>query len=513
MTSKKLLLTLVIALLCASSIYSQGFNSVYSKDGISVFAVGNSGNVFRSYDGGVSYISTPVGAVNLNSVASFNSTIVIAANSGLIYYSTNDGVTWNNQTLGSQNFNSVSFADANVGWAVGDAGTIYKTVNGGLNWSVQVSPNSNNLRSVKATSTTNAAACGDNGTVIYTTNGTSWTAYAVGTTKNLLSIDQKGTTTICGGVDGFAVKYVGATVSYIDYNIVSKSEVRGISMIDANTYYSCGGGGFVKKSADAGATFTHQANPMIAPLSSIYFYDANKGWAVASTNNAVIRTTDGGNTWSFQTGVTMSFSWSQKQSGSSNIGNGFALNPNNKNEIFCMMNNTLYRSLDKGETWTNISTCSIGGSCHTLFVSPTDTNLMLCSKGSSGGQVARTTNYGVTWTSVWGPGTLTSYGMPLQMDDNNPNVCYLAPDNAVVLRSTNFGLTWSSWGNHTFRSPCDVAVQFGNSSVLWVADGITGSGQGDFWKSVDTGKTWTMIHTIFTCISYNMGVRRVLEIY
>src|SRR5438477_2287957 len=218
MTSKKLLLILTAVLLYAANTYSQGFNSVYSKDGVSVFAVGNNGNVFRSFDGGLNYIYTPVGAVNLNGVANFNNTIVIAANSGLIYYSVNDGTTWNNLSLGSQNFNSVSFADANTGWAVGDAGTIYKTVNGGLNWTSQTSPNSNNLRSVKATTTIAAVACGDNGTVIYTTNGTAWSSYTTGTTKNLLSVDQKVSTIIAGGIDGFALKYTGSWTN-IDYKI------------------------------------------------------------------------------------------------------------------------------------------------------------------------------------------------------------------------------------------------------------------------------------------------------
>ena len=106
---------------------AQGFNSVYSKDGISVIASGNNGNVFRSYDGCLNFLSFSIGSVNLNSIVNFNNTIIITGNSGIIYYSTNDGSTWNNQTLGTQNINSISFADANTGWAVGDGGTIYKS--------------------------------------------------------------------------------------------------------------------------------------------------------------------------------------------------------------------------------------------------------------------------------------------------------------------------------------------------------------------------------------------------
>ena len=494
--SKIILLFASLACISGSLFAQGGFNSVYSKDGTIVIAVGNSGNCFISYDGGANFGSYPVGAVNLNSVAHFGSNIVIAGNSGLIFNSTNNGNTWNNSANGAQNLNGITMADANTGWVVGNNGAIYKTTNGGVNWSSQTSPNANNLRSVKATSTTAAVACGDNGTVIYTTNGSTWTAYTTGATMNLLAVDQKGTTIIATGADGKAYKYNGSTWSPIDYKILVKSEIRGISMIDANNFYSCGGGGFVRKSTDGGTTFTIQKNPMIAPLSSIYFINGIMGWAVANTNNAIMRTTDGGASWNFQSAVTVTFNnWVLKQSSSSNIGNGFCLHPTNKNGIFCMMGNIVYRSLDKGETWVNIATCATGGACHTFFVSPLDTNIMMCSKGSSGGYVCRSTNYGATWTSVWGPGTLTSYGMPLQMDDNNPSVYYLAPDNHVFMKSTDNGLTFSDIGTYTFRSPCDIAVQFYNSSVIWVGDGTTSVGLGDFWKSTNGGVNWTMIQT------------------
>ncbi len=498
MTAKKLLFILVAALISIPQIYSQGtgFNSVYSKDGIGVIAVGNNGNVFRSYDGGLTYGSYPVGVVNLNSIVTFGSTIIIAGNSGLVFYSTNDGATWNNLVLGSQNFNCVSFADANNGWLVGDNGTIYKSVNGGLNWTSQTSGTSNNLHSVKAMSSTVATCCGDNGTCIYTTNGASWIPYSVPTTKNLLSIGINGGTTICTGADGFIVKYVSGTWTTIDYQIQSKSEVRSIAMINSTAFFTCGGGGFINFSNDAGSTFQYIKNPMIGKLSSIFFYNTNNGWACASTNNAIIRTTDGGVTWNFPTGVSVTENWVLKQSTSGNIGNGFCLHPQtNKNEIFICAGNHVYRSMDIGETWTQIATVSAGSQCHSFYVSALDTNTMLASMDSGGGRVLKSTNYGSTWTTTWGPGTLTSYGMPLENDRNNPNICFLSPDNALTLRSTDFGSTWNTWGTKVFRSPCDIDEMYGNSNIMWIADGVTGSGQGDFWKSTNNGVDWNYVQT------------------
>lgn len=481
-------------------IFSQGFNSISSKDGIDVIAVGQGGSVFRSWTGGASWGSYPLGANNLISVQSMVNNIWIVGDNGTLYYTVNNGGNWSNQTLaGGIKLNSVYFFDANTGWIVGNNGTILKSTNSGTNWTTQTSPVTNNLRSVRFTTVLSGVACSEGGKIIHTTNGgTSWVQYSTSITNDLLSIDQKANTIIAGGSNSFVYKSTdnGTTWNSIDYHIASKSDITSIYMFDANTYYSCGGGGFIRKSTDGGTSFTFQINPMMADLASVYFFDAQKGWAVSSLNQAIIYTTDGGSTWSFPPGTSVTYSWQLKQSGSGNIGNGFCLHPTNKNEIFIAMGNQIYRSLNRGETWTQIATITVGTQNHSFYVNPNDTNLMLASMNSSGGRVVRSTDYGLTWTTTWGPGTLTSYGMPLEMDPNNPNICYLGPDNSIMLKSTDFGATWTNWSTFTFRSPCDLAVLFGHPNIIYVGDGTTGSGSGELLKSTNGGINWTSVHTV-----------------
>ena len=193
--------------------------------------------------------------------------------------------------------------------------------------------------------------------------------------------------------------------------------------------------------------------------------------------------------------TTVTYTWAQKQAGSGNIGNGFCLHPRNKNGIFIAMGSQIYRSLNKGDNWTLIGTLP-SSQAHSFYVSPNDTNKMLASVGSSGGHVYKSTNYGQTWTITWGPGQLTSYGMPMEMDQNHPDTVFLGPDNSILLRSTDFGSTWSNWSTNTFSSPCDFAVVYRNSNVMYCGDGVTGSGNGVFLKSTDNGRDWTIIHTV-----------------
>ena len=152
--------------------------------------------------------------------------------------------------------------------------------------------------------------------------------------------------------------------------MASKSDVTGISMVTAAMFYSGGGGGFIRRSNDGGANFSFQQNPMMAPLSSIYFVDANTGFACASNMNGILSTHDGGATWSFQQGVNVTFGWVQKQPGGSNIGNGFCLNPLNRDVLFICMGNTIYRSPDRGNTWSQIATVSSFTTAHSFYVSP-----------------------------------------------------------------------------------------------------------------------------------------------
>jgi photosystem II stability/assembly factor-like uncharacterized protein len=493
----KFLLLVIFIVTYPSITLSAGFNSVYSADGNFVIAVGNNGNIFRSYDGGSGFSYTPQGGADMNSVFCINSKVWIACDSGKILISTNYGYTFNSYYHGMQEHRSVFFYDENTGWLVGNNGTIAKTTDGGLTWTSQTSPVNSHLCSVRFITLSNGVACGDGGKVIQTTNGGStWTEYQIPTTENLMSIDMKGNNIIATGEKGFIVKYNGSNWSVIDYKIETKSEVRAVSMINENVFYTCGGGGFIRKTFDGGATFAYQKNPMMGNLVSVHFYDSLKGWAVSSLNNAVLRTNDGGNSWALPAGTAVNYSWTLKQSGTGNIGHGFCLHPINKKTVFIAMGNKVYRSLNAGNNWTQISTITPGSRAHTFFVSSVDSNYWLASMDEASGRVVRTTDYGVTWATVWGPGALTSYGMPMMADQNTPNQVYLNPDNSALLRSTNWGLNWSQVGTKIFRSPDNITIAWENPDVIYSGDGVTGSGVAELFRTTNGGINWSLIHSV-----------------
>lgn len=505
MKTKYSFFLLIFSLIFHSVLFAQGtgFNSIFSKDGNDVIAVGAGGNFFRSADGGNSWAVYQLGTNNLTGVFAVSQDICVTGYSGVVIMSSNNGTTWNTTTLNnSPNVNGVYFINANTGWVVTNSvsgnGTIYKTVNGGANWTMQTSPVSNNLNSVKFIDANTGVACGTNGSVITTTNGGStWSSSTTPVTKELLSVDASGNTIIATARDGLIIKSVnfGSSWTIVDYKILTKSDVYSVYMMDGNNFYTCGGGGFIRKTTDGGSTFSYQINPMMANLVKIYFYSSTKGWAVSSLNNAILWTNDGGNTWNLPAGTTVTFSWVQKQAGSANIGNGFSLYPPEKNVLYCCMGNQVFKSTNTGDNWTQISTLPTSY-CHDFYVHPYDSTRMITSCGSSGGHVYRSTNYGASWTDIFGAINLSSYGMPMRIDMNHPDTVFLGPDYDYLRRTTDFGITWTNISTNTFRSPCDFAVLFGNSNIMYCGDGVTGSGNGEFFRSTDNGHNWTSIHTV-----------------
>ena len=83
-------------------------------------------------------------------------------NSGTIIRTTDGGQNWNIQFSGTMNrLNGVSFTDANNGIVVGYGGTILRTTDGGDNWVSQISNTADPLLGVSFTDVNNGTAAGE----------------------------------------------------------------------------------------------------------------------------------------------------------------------------------------------------------------------------------------------------------------------------------------------------------------------------------------------------------------
>lgn len=485
-----------------SYVKGQGFNSITSPDGVNIVAVGNSGKLYRSGNGGTSYVSYTNGSATQNCAASFGNDVWIAANGGTVYKTlkTPSSITSYN-VGGSNNLNSIIFIDANTGFACGDAGVVYKSVNGGVNWTSSnsgISPVK--LNSISFKDASNGIVAGNGGTVYVTTDGgSSWSLQSTGTTRNLLKTKYFSDGITAAGEYGTLLMNNG---SWSAVTTRINTDIRGVAGTNSSDVHVCGGGGFIRNNKSGSTGFLNfENNPMLANLTDIFFYDANKGWAVSSLNNIIIYTTNGGTTWSMPTGATVSYIWNSKVGASGNfLGNNICKHPTNRDVVFVCFGNQVYRSSDRGETYSTVGTgMPSSNTPHSLFINALDTNIWLvATEGSGSDRIYRTTDYGQNWTAVLSL-NFSSYGQPLEEDQNNPHNYYFAPDNGGFYRSTNDGASFTEIsGNYAFRSPCEIIVAWDSSDVIILGDGTTGSGRAVIFKSTNNGVNWTPRDTVST---------------
>jgi len=484
--------------------FGDGFYGVHSPNGVDVWAVGNNGTVFHSFDGGVTWTTSTQGSSALRSVFTFTSNVWIVGDNGLCYSSTDGGTTWVTQTLaGGASLRSVSFVDLQTGWIAGGNGSILKTSNGGASWTLQTSNTTQLLNSITFVDLLTGYTVGTAGTVLKTTDGgTSWASVTqAGWTKDVFSVSASGQSVYIAGADEFCYKSSngGGTWTKLNFRTDTHADVNDVFAVSPTSACFVGGGGYVRTTTDGGASYGYGIHQLHAKLNDVFFYSPTTGWACGEKNNVVLRTTDGGTTWQLPQGATVNYQWTQKFSGSA-IGNTFCVNPWNKNIIYVVMGSTVYMSGDRGENWSSIATISTGGSTWSFYVSPTDTNVWIAATSGGGKGVRRTTNRGATWTTTL-LRNFTSYGMPLEMDPEHPDTVIFAaegtgsgPDGILYL-SKNFGETWDTLARTSFRSPCDIAIVPDSPNLWYVGDGVTGSGQGQMWRSSDYGHNWTSIYT------------------
>ncbi|NTW32611.1 MAG: T9SS type A sorting domain-containing protein, partial [Bacteroidetes bacterium] len=191
---------------------------------------------------------------------------------------------------------------------------ILKTTNGGSDWIAAqgTPPEASRLFSIYFTDINTGYATGDHGRVLKTIDaGNNWFSVPTNGTFNFLrSITF--TDNNKGYVGGQGVAEAPGILKTIDGGISWTSPVSGancsinsIYFIDADTGYAVGDNGKVLKTTDSGTNWTMQTIGNNYSFKSVYFTGPNTGYICGGNNNntngAILKTINGGNNWTTQT--------------------------------------------------------------------------------------------------------------------------------------------------------------------------------------------------------------------
>ena len=180
----------------------------------------------------------------------------------------------------------------------------------------------------------------------------------------------------------------------------------------------------------------------------------------------------------------------------------FSVNPNNFNDIVVgtgdrsrFTGSGMYRTLDSGATWSQVSLPVAPKSFARIERSPSNANVLVAACMNTGG-ILRSIDGGATWTNAMS-GSIND----LVVDPNNFNLQYAAVDGVGAFKSTNAGVTWTNMNvplpsgvpfNHGFLAVCRGATQH---IAVFVSQPEPSEGvQGyQVLRSTNSGGSWSNI--------------------
>ena len=218
--------------------------------------------------------------------------------------------------------------------------------------------------------------------------------------------------------------------------------INAIDFVDASTGYGVTTAGYVVKTEDGGETWTAQlpVNPPACGTSTgsgcmllgLDFLDANNGWVVGS-NGTIMKTTDGGATWSSQ---------SLPANKSGQMLNDVAFFDGSKGVI--TGENNAFFTVDGGLTW-QVSAGPSGDNLNSIVIVNSTTAFAVGNNGTKG-VVFRTGTSGSGWAKK-DDDTLSGYMLKAVDFTSATNGIAVGCDlatcrNGVIIRTKDGGNTW-----------------------------------------------------------------------
>ena len=193
----------------------------------------------------------------------------------------------------------------------------------------------------------------------------------------------------------------------------------------------------------------------------------------------------------------------------------------NKNVFyFGAANGGVWKTMDGGSNWKNISDKFFGGSIGAVTVAPSDESILYVGEGEQTmrgnvteglGGMWRSDDAGRTWKNIGLKNT--RHIVKIIVHPSNPNIAWVAAmghlfgpsEDRGIYKTIDGGKTWNKVLYVNEQSGCsDIVMEPNNPSTLYAGtwhvirtpysmeSGGVGSG---LWKSTDGGETWTNIST------------------
>ena len=264
------------------------------------WAVGDGGVVLSTMDAGATWTRQLSPAYNLRGVW-FTSALEgwVAGYGGTVLHTLNGGSTWTRSisTATGENLMDVYFATRDTGWVVGTNGLIMATNDRGLTWQ-KTNPTGVTLNGVMFAGTRDGWAVGDGGIILGSHDrGVTWFTVPYATAQPLKGLwrpDPERAVAVGAGGVVLRTSVTPDSVAWALGNAGNLNQLEGVCLAGALTGFAVGlnGTGAVLRTSDGGETWAPQT--VISPrLRGVFFLDTRRGWVVGD-NGTIRHTTSGG---------------------------------------------------------------------------------------------------------------------------------------------------------------------------------------------------------------------------
>lgn len=261
------------------------------------------------------------------------------------------------------------------------------------------------------------------------------------------------------------------------------NDLEDVKFITQDSVIAVGERGAMVVSADRGQHWVALNQFTSFNLKSVWFTSPLVGYACGTLNNSgqIIKTLDGGRTWF------------ELVSGSSQIGGASCLWFTNDSVGYCGGYSKVYKTTNRGATWTGYSFPSTYTANDIYFTSP-DTGYVV-----AGQYVYRTTNAGLNWTQRYATGG----DLFTCLDFANPDTAYAGTTSSSrpFYRSLDGGNTWAPYTSAASGVFYSVdALNFLNDTIGFAT---ASAFNGYIYKTTNGGSTWTSVFTSAYYLDFN----------
>lgn len=220
--------------------------------------------------------------------------------------------------------------------------------------------------------------------------------------------------------------------------------------------------------------------------------DATKNtWLAGSAGGGVWKTTNGGTTWTLLTPDLPNLATTVLAMANSNrniiylgTGEGFF-------NLDAIGGGGIFKSTDRGVTWTSLSTTVAFGDINRIAVSPANENVVVAVTSNG---IYRTSDGGTNWSKVLDESNIQD----LKVNPANFNIQYAAQNSVGVWKSIDAGQTWTLSNNGIGSvARVELAVSPVNTSRVFASAETSLGGGSKLLLSDDAGVTWNQVNVVF----------------